>query len=215
MTNNDIFRRLRYCFNLKDHQLIATFAAADLLVTKEQLLDWLKKEDEPGFINMPDQKFAYFLDGFINQKRGKRDDKQRPPEKKLTNNIILNKLKIALNLKAEDIIELLAGINFNLSKPELSAMFRKPEHKHFRECKDQLMRNFLNALQHQFSTPNTKQEKPSQVVEKKSSEHSKKTAKIAIRYDNPKVVDTKKEKSTVKRKTLKLKPSDIWQDHHK
>lgn len=215
VTNNDILRRLRYCFNLKDHQLIATFASAEMLVAKEDVLNWLKKDDELGYINLPDHQLAAFLDGFIILRRGKREGEIRSPEKKLTNNIIINKLKIGLNLKAEDIISLLESIGFVLSKPELSAMFRKSDHKHYRECKDQILRNFLAALQNKFATkPEEKYIKPSS-DENNSPKKPIKSDKITKRYDNPNITPKDAIKKTSERKTLKLKSSDIWEEHHK
>jgi uncharacterized protein YehS (DUF1456 family) len=65
----------------------------------------------------------------------------------LINNIVFTKVKIALNLKAEEILELLASADMVISKHDLSALFRKPGHKHYRECKDQILRNFLRGLQ--------------------------------------------------------------------
>ena len=61
--------------------------------------------------------------------------------------MIFMKLKIALNLKAEDVLEVLALADLRISKHELSAFFRKPDNKHYRECKDQILRNFLKGLQ--------------------------------------------------------------------
>ena len=75
---------------------------------------------------------------------------QPSPEKKLTNNIILTKLKIALNFQAEDMLETLDLAGFTFSKHELSALFRKKGHKHYRECKDQILRNFLQGIQIKF-----------------------------------------------------------------
>ena len=57
------------------------------------------------------------------------------------------KLKIALNMKAEDVLHTLSLAGFRLGKHELSAFFRKADHKHFRQCKDQVLRNFLQGLQ--------------------------------------------------------------------
>ena len=57
------------------------------------------------------------------------------------------KLKIALNLKADDVLGILDLANFRISKHELSAFFRRPDHKHYRECKDQILRNFLKGIQ--------------------------------------------------------------------
>jgi uncharacterized protein YehS (DUF1456 family) len=61
--------------------------------------------------------------------------------------MIFMKLKIALSLKAEDVMAILELADFKISKHELSAFFRKPDHKHYRDCKDQILRNFLKGLQ--------------------------------------------------------------------
>ncbi len=147
MTNNDILRRLRYIFDLNDSAMIAIFGQADYEVTREELSDWLKKDDDPAFKKCNDTRLAVFLNGLINDKRGKKEGAQPEPEKRLTNNIIFVKLKIALDLKAEEIIELLSLSGFHIGKHELSAFFRKPGHKHYRECKDQILRNFLKGVQ--------------------------------------------------------------------
>ncbi len=148
MINNDILRRLRYSFDLNDSQMIAIFAEADCEVTRAQVSDWLKKEDDAAYQSISDPMLATFLNGFINLKRGKRDGEQAEPEQRLSNNIVFRKLKIALDLKSEQIIELMALGSQVLSKHELSAFFRKTEHKHYRECKDQVLRGFLKGLQH-------------------------------------------------------------------
>lgn len=147
MTNNDVLRRVRFIFDFNDNKMIKLFAAADANVSREQVSDWLKKDDDPEYKACSDTDLAIFLNGFINDKRGKREGPQPEPEKKLTNNIIFRKLKIALNLKDDDVIELLNLANLRFSKHELSAFFRKPDHKHYRECKDQVLRNFLKGLQ--------------------------------------------------------------------
>jgi uncharacterized protein YehS (DUF1456 family) len=150
MTNNDILRRIRYTFDLSDSQMIAIFSQADHEVTREELSDWLKKDDDPAFKVCSDSRMAIFLNGFINKRRGKREGAQPEAETRLNNNIIFTKLKIALNLKAEEIIELLALAGFHIGKHELSAFFRRPDHKHYRECKDQILRNFLKGVQLKF-----------------------------------------------------------------
>jgi uncharacterized protein YehS (DUF1456 family) len=147
MTNNDILRRIRYTFDLSDSQMIAIFRQADHEVTREEISDWLKKDEDPAFKDCSDTRMAIFLNGFINKRRGKREGAQPKPETRLNNNIIFTKLKIALNLKAEEIIELLALAGFHIGKHELSAFFRRPDHKHYRECKDQILRNFLKGVQ--------------------------------------------------------------------
>ncbi len=147
MTNNDVLRRIRYTFNLDDSKMMSVFALAGSEVTRAQISEWLKKEDDPDYQKVSDQQFAVFLNGLIIDKRGKKDGPQAPPETSLSNNIIFRKLKIALNLQADDVLTLVNQADFRISKHELSAFFRKPGHKHYRECKDQVLRNFLKGMQ--------------------------------------------------------------------
>ena len=130
--------------------MIAVFGLADHKVTREQVSDWLKKDDDPAYKACSDTELAIFLNGLINDKRGKKDGPQPEPEKHLTNNIIFMKLKIALNLKAEDVLEIMKLADMDISKHELSALFRKKDHKHYRKCKDQILRNFLNGVQQKY-----------------------------------------------------------------
>jgi len=147
MTNNDVLRRIRYIFDYNDTKMIAIFELADLKVSREQISDWLKKDDDPAYKALSDTQMAIFLNGLINDKRGKKDGPQPVPEKTLNNNIIFRKLKIALNLKEEDTLAILELANLRISKHELSAFFRRADHKHYRVCKDQVLRNFLQGLQ--------------------------------------------------------------------
>lgn len=102
---------------------------------------------DPDYQACNDATFALFLNGLINEKRGKKEGAQPAPEQSLTNNIIFRKLKIALDLKDDDILALMDLADLRISKHELSAFFRKPDHKHYRECKDQILRNFLKGIQ--------------------------------------------------------------------
>ena len=150
MNNNDILRRIRYAFDFSDDQMMDIFQKAEMEVTRAEISDWLKKDEDPEQKKMIDKELATFLNGFINKKRGKKEGEQPKPEKRLNNNLILRKLKIALNLQAEDMIEILELEEYKLSKHELSAFFRKPEHQHYRLCKDQVLRNFLFGLQKKY-----------------------------------------------------------------
>jgi uncharacterized protein YehS (DUF1456 family) len=150
MTNNDILRRIRYAFELSDSAMIDIFAEADCKVTRSEVSDWLKKEDDPAYRELADVMLATFLNGFINQRRGRREGEQPIPENRLNNNLILRKLKIALNLNDEDILLLLGMIGFRLSKHELSAFFRNPSQNQYRVCNDQILRNFLQGLQAKY-----------------------------------------------------------------
>ena len=231
MNNNDVLRRLRYTFNYNDKQMIALFASAGLQVSREQVSQWLKKDDDTSFVNCMDSQLAYFLNGFINEKRGKKEGPNPVVEKRLNNNIILTKLKIALNLKAEELIALLGSVDFRLNKPELSAFSRKTDHKHYRECKDQVLRNLLQAIDKKYHVARTSKfvKESTDVAENKGHKTSYKgksgnkgksnnqkqepfvegaRPNASAIYVNPKKQQNDKNKT--KRGVLKLKPEDIY-----
>ena len=147
MTHNDILRRIRYTFDFSNPKMVEIFGLADQIVTKQQMVNWLKKEDELNYQECSDTNLSIFLNGLIIDRRGKQEGDQPKPEQRVNNNIIFRKLKIALDLKAEDVLEILALADVEISKHELSAFFRKPGHKNYRDCNDQILRNFLNGMQ--------------------------------------------------------------------
>lgn len=149
MINNDILRRLRYALNINDATMLEIFTLSGQAIEPSRLADLLKKEDEKGYIECSDKVMGFFLDGLIFSKRGKRE--MQPGQAKradapLANNDILKKLRIALELKEEDMIGILKLAGTDISKSELSALFRKKGHKHYKECGDQFLRNFLKGL---------------------------------------------------------------------
>lgn len=64
----------------------------------------------------------------------------------MTNNDIFKKLRVAHKLRDDEIVEILALVDFRISKSELGAFFRKEDHPKYMECGDQILRNFLNGL---------------------------------------------------------------------
>lgn len=147
MHNNDILKRLRYIFDLSDGQMQAIFVLGGKTVGSEQLIQWFKPDDDPFFEALEDRCLAVFLNGLISHFRGQKEGPLPEPEAKLTHNLILRKLKIALNLQAEEMLEIWLKVDFRLSKHELSSFFRQPSHRNYRQCQDQVLRNFLQGLQ--------------------------------------------------------------------
>ena len=147
MQNNIVLRQLRYIFDLNDDQMINLFALAEREVSRAQISNWLKKEEDQDYKEISDPDFATFLNGFINAKRGKKEGPQMEPEKNLNNNIVFRKIKIALNFKDTDILDVYDLVGMIISKHELSAIFRNPKQKQYRACEDQFLRNFLYGLQ--------------------------------------------------------------------
>lgn len=145
MDNNDILRRLRYILDYNNAQIQDLYAGVEQTIERETVSRWLKREEDDDFLVCPNSYLILFLDGLILQRRGPRDGPPPKPER-LSNNLVFRKLKIAFSLQSEEILKLLNGVGFQLSKHELSAFFRKSSHKHYRDCQDQVLRNFLQAL---------------------------------------------------------------------
>ncbi len=147
MTPNDIFRRIRFVFNFNDDTMMAIFGLAGCEVSRAEVSDWLKQDEKPDFKALTDIQLATFLNGLIIKNRGKKEGPSPEPEATLNNNIVFRKLKIALNFQEQDILEVMQLAGFPIGKHELSALFRKADHKNYRACQDQMLRNFLNGLQ--------------------------------------------------------------------
>jgi uncharacterized protein YehS (DUF1456 family) len=140
-------RRIRYTFEFSDSKMIEIFALAGHEISRAQISDWLKKDDDPAYKDLDDNHLAIFLNGLIIEKRGKKEGLQPIAEKRLNNNIVFRKLKIALDLKDDNILEILGLVDMHISKHELSAFFRNPNQEQFRPCKDQILRNFIHGMQ--------------------------------------------------------------------
>ncbi len=153
MINNDVMRSIRYMLDLSDSKVveIARLADADFVIDKADVPALLKKDGEDGFVVCSDRILAHFLDGLVFHYRG-RDESlpQRPVETRITNNLVLKKLRVAFQLKDVDMHQIFEAAGFPLSKPEMTALFRQADHKHFRLCGDQILRNFLKGLTLRF-----------------------------------------------------------------
>ena len=156
MTNNDILRRLRYAFDFSDQAAVALFSLDpnnSIEINKTGFNHRISKEDDAQFIACSDVELAAFLDGLIVSKRGLREanPKAKPIEPikdgfRLSKNDILKKLRIAMNYKEQNMLDTLKLGGSELSKSELGALFRKPQHKHYRSCGGQVLRNFIKGL---------------------------------------------------------------------
>lgn len=149
MTNNDLLRRLRYALNLNGEAITDICKLGGYEIRPVDVLKLLKKEEEAGFAVCDDTAMAAFLDGLIISRRGAHEPKPGPVKAQgeaLTNNLILRKLRIALELNDEAMLAILAKAGFRLSKSELSAMFRAEGHRNYKPCGDQFLRNFIRGL---------------------------------------------------------------------
>ena len=164
MENNDILIRLRYALDIKNKDMVEIFKLGGVEVTKEEVLKILTKakedseeeevvEDE-NHIKCNNKMLESFLNGLITHKRGKQDPKPEQPadmepvaqQKDHVNNMLLKKLKVALQLTTEDMLDVLHDGGIVVSKGELGAILRKPGHRNYKECGDNFARKFLKGL---------------------------------------------------------------------
>jgi uncharacterized protein YehS (DUF1456 family) len=148
LINNDVLRSVRYILAVNDARIVEIIKMSDFQeVSEADVISFLKKDDEAGFQECSDKIMAHFLDGLVIYKRGKDESRPTPPiELPMTNNIILKKLRVAFELQEGDMYDVMETAGIRVSKPELSALFRKYGHKNYRPCGDQFLRNFLKGL---------------------------------------------------------------------
>ena len=149
MINNDVLRSIRYMLDLGDNKVVEIARLADpaFVIDQDDVRAFLLKEDEPGYLACSDAVLAHVLDGLILHRRGRDESvSPRPVEKRISNNVVLKKLRVAFELKDVDMHQVFLDAGFPVSRPELSALFRQPGHKNFRACGDQLLRAFLKGL---------------------------------------------------------------------
>lgn len=146
---NDVLRRLRFALGLDNTATISLCKLMEYELDESFLMDMMKQEDDDGFIPCRDKILCIFLDALIIKQRGKQDGplpSYLKSGQRLTNNDILRKIKIAMSYQQEDMLDILQSVDFPVSKGELTALFRKPDHRSYRECGDQLLRNFLKGM---------------------------------------------------------------------
>ncbi|MBP7585155.1 MAG: DUF1456 family protein [Spirochaetes bacterium] len=153
MNNNDILKRIRYALNIGNAGMKVIFGLAGHIVTEAEILDMMKSEGEAGYVECGDRVLGLFLDGLIVQRRGRREPSPGTPDVtnvRLTNNLVLKKLRIALGFTDDDIVETLKLAGFEITKSELSALFRKKGHRNYKPCGDQVVKKFLLGLTLRF-----------------------------------------------------------------
>jgi uncharacterized protein YehS (DUF1456 family) len=147
MLNNDILRRLRYALDIKDFMIVNIFKEAGLIVEPEHVKAIVLKEEEAGFTECTDSELDAFLSGLIIVRRGRKENSEgERPKQPFNNNMIMKKLRIALEYKEEDMLNIFKLANVKMSPAELTAIFRKEGHKNYKPCGDQFLRNFLTGL---------------------------------------------------------------------
>ncbi len=147
MQINDIFFKLKKALSLSYEDMIKAYALAEYKMTKERLESILKRRQDKGYTEASYEELGVFLDGLILLKRGVSDkvatDDEAVP---LTNNLILKKVRVAMNLKEPELVILFALADVDLTKRQISYLFRREGTKNFKACSDELLMVFLEGL---------------------------------------------------------------------
>lgn len=148
MKTNAIFRKIIQATALDIPHVQALLNVSGVELGEQEIANLVKGEGESGFKSMPDYVLAIFLNNFINEQRGRKTDVEEPLNKhhKITNNDVLKKLRVAFNLHEQDVRDVLSLATIELTKSDLSALFRKPGNSHFKACDDELLFDFIEAL---------------------------------------------------------------------
>jgi len=162
MTRNDILIRLRYALNITDLALVDIFVFGGKPMKVEVIRPLFLKEGESGYRECDGPTMGSFLQGLIISRRGPRD--LQASEKSLpagqggppasppswrnnpSNNDVLKALRIALELKDVDVVDMMRAAGADVTLSELNALFRKEGHPKYQICGDQFLRNFLVGI---------------------------------------------------------------------
>ena len=147
MKTNDILYKIQKALNLSQEEMLEAYKLADYNIDATHLDSLLKRRQDEGSKLCSYEELGVFLDGFVILKRGPSPKKENNNEiVELTNNLILKKLRIALELKEAETEIIFSLGEAELSKQQLASLFRKEGHKNFKECSEELLMAFLDGL---------------------------------------------------------------------
>ncbi|QOR62802.1 DUF1456 family protein [Sulfurovum sp. ST-21] len=147
INTNETLYRIHKALGLSIDEMLKAYTLAEYPMEREHLEALLKRRYDKGFELCSYEELGVFLDGLIVLKRGPSPKKATEEEAvELTNNLILKKLRIALELKEAETEIIFNLADVMLSKQELKSLFRKEGHKNFKACSDELLTAFLEGL---------------------------------------------------------------------
>jgi len=146
LKTNDILYKIQKALNLSQKEMLEAYELADYKMDATHLDSLLKRRQDEGSKLCSYEELGVFLDGFVILKRGPSPKKKNDEAVELTNNLILKKLRIALELKEAETEIIFSLGEAELSKQQLASLFRKEGHKNFKECSDELLMAFLDGM---------------------------------------------------------------------
>jgi uncharacterized protein YehS (DUF1456 family) len=147
INTNEVIYKLQQALSLTLEEMIEAYKLENYDMSQIHLKRLLTRRQEKDFMLCSYEELGVFLDGLVTLKRG--PSPKKPHEREvieLSNNLILKKLRIALELKEAE-TEIIFGLaDVELSKQQLASLFRKEGHKNFKVCSDELLMAFLEGL---------------------------------------------------------------------
>jgi len=147
ISTNEILYRIQKALNLTMEEMLEAYKLEAYEMDEKHLSSLLLRRQDKDFKLCTYEELGLFLDGLVTLKRGPSPKKATDKETvELTNNLILKKLRIALELKEAE-TEIIFGLaDVELSKQQMASLFRKEGHKNFKVCSDELLMAFLEGL---------------------------------------------------------------------
>lgn len=147
MQTNDILFKLKTALSLENEKIIEAYKLADFEMSEERLANIMKRRQDKGFEEATFEELGVFLDGLVLLKRGPSDKVANEDDVlELTNNLILKKVRVAMELKEAELVILFALAEVELTKRQIGSLFRKEGGKNFKACSDELLNAFLEGL---------------------------------------------------------------------
>ncbi|MBU1669444.1 DUF1456 family protein [bacterium] len=147
MKINDILYKIKTALSLDNERMLKAYTLADYTMSKERLESILKRHQDKGYVKADYEELGVFLDGLVLLKRGPSSQVKDDVEVlELSNNLILKKLRVALELKEPELVIIFALADVELSKRQVGSLFRKEDNKNFKACSDELLMAFLEGL---------------------------------------------------------------------
>ena len=146
MKSSLLFQRITKALYLNINDLVSIYEIEAFPKSKEELRAMLQDEHSKRFKGASYEDLGIFLDGLITKNRGKSPNTPQE-EQTLNNNLVLKKLRVALNLKSHEMVMLFALVDVDISPSQINALFRNETHKNYRLCSDKMLLDFLDGVE--------------------------------------------------------------------
>ena len=147
MQINDILFKIKTALSLKSSEIVKAYSLVEYNMTEERINNILKRRQDEGYEEATYEELGLFLDGLVILKRGENPKKTESDEVvELSNNLILKKLRVAMNLKESELVIIFALAEVTLTKRHIGAFFRKEGGKNFKPASDELLMAFIEGL---------------------------------------------------------------------